>query len=221
MLLVMAAGAGEAEAQVRLRAAVDAGGIVTLTVTATGEAAPAGWHGLELVRRASGSCDKPVVVAEGAALPQPGGFLEVELTDLLPETHRVFRYALRPRDAAGLPLPDLDDDPDAAAHAAEGDAVAIRGTLTYLGGRSFELRGCEEGCWDGCAEVSPEDLGVTMVQMLTWTTHRTTLNVYATWADGADAAGCFAEITDVKAAPSCTALPAETRSWSALKAAYR
>ena len=211
---------GVAQGQVRLRVVDDAGGLVLLGIAADGSALPSAWAQLQLVRSEAGACGKPEVLRElepAAAVAAP----EVLVEDRLPASGITYRYALRPVDAAGRALADLDHVPTARAHAAKGEAVALRGTLTYLGNRTFALEGCGSGCWDACDAVTPEDFGVGLVRMLDWSASGAALDVTAIWNDDPDAPSCFAAVTSVEASPACDALPNHTTSWSALKQSYR
>lgn len=213
-------------AQVRLSAVCDDAGMVTVELdlpegAVPGAGLPETWAGLEVVRTAAGACGKPEILTGVLPLPGADGPFAHQFRHPIPEIHRTFRYAVRAVDAAALPLPDLDDDPDAVAHVAVGDAVLITGQVVHEGGDRFRLEGCDAGCWEDCARTTPAELGVTMVEMLTWATHHTTLSFYGRWADGADADGCFALVSDIKIVDPCAPTPNEQLTWSRLKQSYR
>lgn len=201
--------------------AVDDAGELSITLTVSGDGLPAHWAALETVCADEGLCSAPRTLAASLSLPAPGQTLVHKMRAPLTSLHRTYHVSVRPVNAAGLPLTDLESVPAAHAFVSVGDAMVIKGRLEHLGGTLFQIVRCENECWSPCDAVDAAELGRSTLELLLWANQGTTLSFYGLRADPAFGAPCFSEITAVKTAPSCDATPAEEMTWGALKEAYR
>ena len=100
------------------------------------------------------------------------------------------------------------------------DIPIFKGTVAHLYDTTYFLDACE---WEGfidCPEVTPEELGVSNLDMVMWATHGTTIYVYGKFDEDTDA--CYRDIIDVKVTDPClTPISDETYSWGTIKGVYQ
>jgi len=218
LLLPILASASE---QVSLQASCSPGGQITITVDVDNSGLPGHWAGLHVVRELIGSCDKPEdVTVNLLPLPAPGESLHHELSAMAEGSNLSWRYSVHAVDTDGN-IHMTDSEAASRAYVSWGDATFFKGQVEHIAGSRYRLVGCEARCWPHFKDVTPDDLGVTELQMVVWATHNTTLYVVGKWNDVPIAYGGFADVSDVKITSSCAAVANEVQTWSALKSSYR
>ena len=225
-LIALVASPATAQLAGWLGASVGADGEVTIQAEVDNmghEPVPGDWIDIIIARSLHGTCSEPVAVSISSwEIPAPGSYFDFQWQEHIPSPNLHYRYEVMARDEGGA-LHSIYW-PAVYPHdiVAWGEAVALRGRLTYAYG-SFAIDICQEGCWYGwCDGFEPAACGISEKQAFLWWASGQVLDFYGIYMASGMPSICdyiFSRVEEHDG--DCGPIPNHTMSWGDLKSSYR